>query len=510
MTFLRWVFLSALLVPFLFPLSSLAGNEVTLRSANGKITLKGTLLGYDGATWRLRTRFGDMTLDALGTTCRGAACPDPARYAADLGLAGDSVMLKDLLDRLVRSFAQERGLRIARIDNDGSGWSDFISNSDDVPLARMQFMPGKLSSAVSALKKGRVQFIAANLRPGEQLPPFAGLRSQVVGLDAIIPIVSPENPVQAISLDQIRRIWTGEITNWADLGGYDAPITVYLPRPDSDLARAFQSDVLDKARLNDSVERRRFDKLSDLAQAVSKDAFGIGYVGFAAIGKARPLALRGDCGILQYPTRFAVQSGDYPLARTLSLFTPDRPLAPFARAFLAWLRGPGAWPQIDRAGYIAPAPDQLPLSRQEGRLANAISSIPDTQVNAPLKELVATFSGASRLALTARFSAGTTRLDAWSRQAVARLSRMVEEGDFDGRELIFAGFSDSQGSAKGNRTLSRQRAEAVLGMLRSLARRADLGLLRFRAVGLGAISPLACDDTPSGKRLNRRVEIWVR
>ncbi len=510
MTFFRRVFLSALLVLFVFPRNAHAGAEVTLRSANGKITLKGTLLGFDGATWRLRTRFGDMTLDALGTTCRGAACPDPARYAADLGLAGDSVMLRDLLDPLVGDFVRARGLKVARVPNDMSGWSDFISNSDNVPLARMQVMPGTLSSAATALKKGRVQFIAANLRPGQRAAALVGLRAQVVGLDAIILVTSPDNPVQALSLDQIRQIWAGKITNWADLGGYDAPITVYLPRPGSDLARAFQADVLGKTGLNSAVERRRFEKLPDLARAVAKDAFGIGYVDFASIGRARPLALRGDCGILQYPTRFSVQSGDYPLTRVLYLFTPDRPLPPFARAFLAWLRGPEAWPSVNRSGYIAPAPDRLPLSRQEGRLANAIANTPETQGIGPLKELVSTFAGASRLALTARFSAGTTTLDAWSRQAIDRLALMVEEGDFDGRELILAGFSDSQGSATGNRSLSKRRADAVLGLLRARAGRADLRLLKFRAVGLGAVSPLACDDTPRGQRLNRRVEIWVR
>jgi len=129
---------------------------------------------------------------------------------------------------------------------------------------------------------------------------------------------------------------------------------------------------------------------------------------------------------------------------------------------------------------------------------------------AALQGFVRIFSDAARLSPTFRFDGNLIRIDQRSERNIATLARMIELGDFDGRELVFAGFSDSQGSATGNRRVSRQRAERVADAVRAAAARADLSKVRITVHGLGEVSPLACNDTESGRWANRRVEVWVR
>ena len=70
-------------------------DDVTLRSADGKISLRGELKSFDGDTYVLDTEFGTLTFKALGVECQGAACPDIAQFATDLVIgAGGSTAIR--------------------------------------------------------------------------------------------------------------------------------------------------------------------------------------------------------------------------------------------------------------------------------------------------------------------------------------------------------------------------------------------------------------------------------
>jgi len=483
-------------------------GEITLESPDGSIAVSGKLIDFDGEFWRLETRFGEMTLRALGVTCKGADCPDPGKYAADLRLGGDTAMLEEFLARLIEDFSTSKGLTSLRTNHPNLGWSYFITDANSVPLARLMARPASGAAGLRDLRRKKADIVALSRAAGA---PFdAGLRHQIVALDAIVFAVAPENPVTALTPAQIRKIWSGEITNWAEIGGYDAPIILYLPRPDSDLAKGLEADFSLPGWPAKKVARKVFDSLVSLSDALTNDAFGLGVVDFGTVRNNVSLALRGECGIMQSPDRFGIQSGDYPLTRVLSLVTRKERLPVFAREFLAWLEKPQAQRSVADLGFVDLMPEQQPLSRQQHRLSNAILNAADDVTLADLKRLVTRLRGARRLALTIRFSGNSTALDPRSTRAVNLVAQMMEAGDFDGRELIFAGFSDSEGSAKGNLEISKKRAAQALALVRKKARRAAAGAVRLSPIGFGEISPLACNDSDSGRRRNRRVEIWVR
>jgi phosphate transport system substrate-binding protein len=122
--------------------------------------------------------------------------------------------------------------------------------------------------------------------------------------------------------------------------------------------------------------------------------------------------------------------------------------------------------------------------------------------------LVAAMTGTDRLSLTFRFEDGATDLDAPSRDNLDDLARLIGSGNFAREQLTLVGFSDGSGPAGENQALSLTRAEAVLEALRSAAPDLAPDLLPVVA-GFGEALPMACDTTEAGKRLNRRVELWV-
>jgi phosphate transport system substrate-binding protein len=179
------------------------------------------------------------------------------------------------------------------------------------------------------------------------------------------------------------------------------------------------------------------------------------------------------------------------------------------REFLDFLSTPAADAAIAKAGYIDRAVTSQPLTADGLRLINAINGAGAETTLEDLKRLTALMDGRARLSLTFRFEGGSSRLDAHSQGGLADLALMLEAGLLKDQDLIFAGFSDGSGAAAANLDLSRSRAEAVLAALKLLAPSVPEAQLPG-VEPLGEMLPIACDETGAGRRLNRRVELWVR
>ena len=116
---------------------------------------------------------------------------------------------------------------------------------------------------------------------------------------------------------------------------------------------------------------------------------------------------------------------------------------------------------------------------------------------------------AERLSTTLRFNPGGATLDIQSRATIARLAAIVERGAFDGRRLIFAGFSDGRGSAEVNARLSLRGAGVVRDAFVAASGAEARDRVDLITHGFGEALPMACDDTSWGRAVNRRVEVWL-
>ncbi|UOA25470.1 phosphate ABC transporter substrate-binding/OmpA family protein [Pseudosulfitobacter sp. DSM 107133] len=507
---------------FLFglPFSAFA-QDVTLTSRDGGVELSGTLLGFDGEFYRLETEYGELTVDSSGVLCEGPACPNLQDFVANLAVSGSTTMGAVLMPALVEGFAQRAGYEATREPVDDNRFSYLLTNTETGKLAaRFNFRVTTTDEGFADLLANEADIVMAlrEIRPGERqrareagMGDMTGLhRSRVLALDAVVPVVAPGNPVRSISPSNLAQVFAGQVTNWQDLGGVDAPISLHLPQAGTGLAQAVADQVMQPVRLEfaDSVVRHPIG--TELANAVMDDPFAIGIASYAEVGNTVPLVLTGGCGFSLEAERRTIKTEDYPLTAPMFLYLPARRLPKIAREFLAFTRGPTAQVVIRRAGFVDQSPEEVPIDMQGNRFANAISIAGPEVSLEELQRMVRTLDGMARLTTSFRFEAGSIRLDAQSRSNVQQLARSMEVGTYDARRILFVGFSDGEGPAAANRNIALRRADAVRRAIMEAAQSEDTKRVTLDVDAFGEALPMACDDSGWGRQANRRVEVWVR
>ena len=508
-------------ISLLFAAVNTRAQDVLLTSRDGQIELSGTLLGFDGEFYRVETVYGELTLDSSGVLCEGPGCPNLQDYVAELSFSGSATMGAVLLPALVEGFAQRNGYRTQRNDTDPDHFSfSLIDIRTDKTAGYFFFRLGNSDEGFADLLADEADVVMSlrEVTSSEKARATeAGIgnladprRSTVLALDAIVPIVSPANPVREISPLQLALIYSGQITNWRELGGEDAPITLHAPSQENGVGQAAESQILAPVGLTISEQAIRHARGDALSQAVRRDPFALGISSFAEVGDAVALTLTGTCGRPLRATRRTIKTEDYPLTAPMFLYTPARRLPQVARAFLNFTTGPEAQLVIRRSGFVDQAPEEVPLDVQGNRLANAIDASGDGVDLQELKRMIARLGPLKRLTTSFRFEAGSADLDAQSRANVVQLAQRLERGRYDARELVFVGFSDGDGPADANRAIALRRAEAVRRSVVAAADGYDLSRIAISTDTFGEAMPMACDDSAWGRLTNRRVEVWVR
>lgn len=470
-------------------------QDVTLVAREGGIVLTGALQGFDGEFYRIQTSYGMLTVDAQGVICEGPACPDLIAPKAVIRLTGAPDAGAALLPGLFQAFAAGRGLVFETEAKPGFAALIRDPKTDKV-LAEISFLPATPDGATDALNAGRAE-LAVSARPEK---PFG---TRALAFDALVPVVAPDNPTAEVSTADLAKALSGEVENWAEIGGPDMPLVLHALAPDTDLQRAL-TDRLGAPVAADVLH----PDLATLADAVAKDPWALAITGRAEVGGARLLPLTDSCGFPLLPTPVAVKAEDYPLALPIFLLTPPRRLPLMAREFLEFLGTPAAQKAVAAAGYVDRAASRQPMTADGLRLINAIQGAGDDITLADLKRLVNLMDGADRLSLTFRFDDGSSTLDAQSQDNLVDLARLIASGAFRREEMVLAGFSDGSGAAEANLALSVERAARVAQELAVVA--PDLAADQLpRIEGFGEALPMACDETAAGRHLNRRVELWL-
>jgi phosphate transport system substrate-binding protein len=505
---------------FLTFFAGTAGAEdVTLTSRDGSIEVTGTLLSFDGEFYRVETQFGPITVDGSGVICDGPGCPSLEAYVAEVQISGARSIGAVLMPALIETFAARNGYRTERKVEDDTHFTYVLTDEQTgATAARIGFRIATTAEGFADLLAREADIVMALREPtdaelarGEE----AGLgdlsapgRSLVIGLDGLVPVVSPRNPVREITVADLADVFSGEITRWDALGGPAAPIRLHLRNQGSGLADLFQTTVLSPALKLPALTVSQHGSNEVLADAVARDPRAIGISSYSAIGNAVPLTITGGCGIRSPATPTTLKTEDYPFTAPLFLYLPPQRLPVLVRELLGFMRSPGARAVIRRAGFVDLGTDEMPLAVQGDRFANAILSAGEETTLADLKALVRGLEGGVRLTYTFRFRDGTAELDPQSLSNVSLLASSLEAGTYDDHPLVFIGFSDGNGGAEGNLRLARERAEAVRSAVLEEAPFADRTRISLRIRAFGEALPMACDDTDWGGRINRRVEVW--
>lgn len=490
--------LAAMAVFAALPCAGLASGPVALTTLDGSYRIEGELVSFDDGYYRIETEAGGLTIDQGDVTCDGPGCPDPDALVARAEIGGPADMIHRLMPPLLESFAERAGLSYRRIftGDDTVTWE--LSDPDTGALrARIE---GRVEEERSAI--ARVAARDADLSLG-RIDGGAEADQDVIALDALVPVVSVDNPRAMITLQQFRALLTGRIATWAQLGGPDMPVELHMVEG-RDVTRAL-ARVFPGLRVTGGT---RYRDAEAAAVAVANDPAALGLVPLSRIGNTVPLVIGGSCGLSTPATRANVQAEDYPLTQPLFLHRSGARQPKIVRDFIAFARSHEAQPIVQAAGFVDQGIGRIPFDAQGDRLAYAVLTAGDDAARmAEVQRMVAALLEAQRLTMTFRFRDGSSDLDPQSASNVRRLSDAIGRGEFDGQELVFAGFTDGEGPADGNLRLSERRAQAVRRAVRTFAGGSDVVL---SAAGFGEIMPMACDDTAWGRQINRRVEVWVR
>jgi len=178
-----------------------------------------------------------------------------------------------------------------------------------------------------------------------------------VALDGLSVYVNADNPVSELTVEQLELIFTGKIRNWKEVGGPDAPITIYSRENSSGTYEFFKEHVLKGKDFAASAQT--MPGTAAVLQAVAKDKNGIGYGGAAYGAGAKHLAIKKDENSPAIePSEQTVLTGTYPIWRYLYIYVNPAVDKGEVAAFLNWIRSDEGQAIVKQVGYY-PLPPHL-------------------------------------------------------------------------------------------------------------------------------------------------------
>ncbi|MBF0482968.1 MAG: phosphate ABC transporter substrate-binding protein [Desulfovibrionaceae bacterium] len=206
----------------------------------------------------------------------------------------------------------------------GNGVKALIDGYADIAMSSRELQESEIKLAAS--KKVRIM-------------------SRPMTIDALCPIVNPANPVNGVSLEQLRDIFSGKITNWSEVGGENKAIAVFSRDTSSGTFESWRKLVMDGEKIFPGAALLASSGI--MLQEVSHSRQAIGYEGFCYVtGAVKALRVEGVAVDLEN-----VRSGRYKLARFFWLFAKEAP-SPEVAKFLDYMLGPQGRAIVTSCGAV--------------------------------------------------------------------------------------------------------------------------------------------------------------
>lgn len=223
------------------------------------------------------------------------------------------------------------------------------------PGKRVQVTGGGSGIGIAALINGTTD-LANSSRPMREAERarvrdrFNVLPSETaVAKDGLAVYLPESNPIEQLTLAQLKGIYTGETTNWKDVGGPDAPIILYSRENSSGTYVFFKDNVLGGADFAASAQT--LPGTAAVVNAVAKEKNGIGYGGAAYAKGVKEVKLVGKDGQGYLPNAENVASGKYPLSRNLFIYARGK-AAGEAKEFLDYCLSAEGQGIVTQVGYF--------------------------------------------------------------------------------------------------------------------------------------------------------------
>ena len=230
------------------------------------------------------------------------------------------------------------------------------------PEINLSVTGGGSGTGIAALINGTVDIANASRRMKEEEKDSAVQNGSnpiefVIARDAIAIIVNPENPVENLTLEQISDIYSGIITNWKEVGGEDRPIVRLSRETNSGTHVYFLEEVV---RLGDKENKTLFSpntlllpSSEGIGAEIRQNPNAIGYDGLGYVTedmKVIGIAIT-TSGEYILPSSETVNSGKYPIARDLYMYTREEPSG-IIKEYLEWILSSEAQTIVTELGFV--------------------------------------------------------------------------------------------------------------------------------------------------------------
>ncbi len=443
-----------------------------------------------------------LSLLLLGFICYAlplsvfAALPAAQNGATVLRIQGSNTIGAKLGPELIKALFAAQGLSDIRSEaGKAENEQRILARQADGRLVVAEVAAHGSGTGFVALKNGSAD-LAASSRPikaaeaGElaTLGDMHDARSeQVIAIDGLAIIVNPSNPIGNLSVEQLARLFAGEIRDWRELGGRPGAVTLYARDDNSGTYDTFKELVLAPGARTLAAGAKRFESSSQLSDEVSGDPNGIGFIGLPYIRQAKAVAIASGDSQPMLPSATLIATEDYPLARRLFFYNPAQSSNSWVRALIDFTHSPAGQKIVADNGFIA-------------QTVQAVKVAPQAQMPADYRQLA---EQAQRLSVNFRFQEGSASLDNKAQRDLTRVLDYLRSRDKLHDKVVLVGFGHAKRDPARAELLSKLRAMAVR---RELARQ---GVIFREITGLGDELPVAANSEDSGRLRNRRVEVWV-
>lgn len=215
---------------------------------------------------------------------------------------------------------------------------------EDNPDVKVTYNPTGSGAGIQAVSEGRcdIGLSSRDLKDEEK----TNLDSTVAAIDGIAVIVNPANTASDLTIEQISKIYTGEIADWSEVGGTAGPIVLIGREAASGTRDGFESITGTKDKCKYTQE---LTSTGDVIQTVAGNPNAIGYASLAAVGDSiKVLSVEGVM-----PSKGSVQDGSYKIQRDFVLVTKKGvKLSSAAQKFFDYATSPEADELIEKAGAV--------------------------------------------------------------------------------------------------------------------------------------------------------------
>lgn len=207
------------------------------------------------------------------------------------------------------------------------------------------YNPTGSGTGITAAAEGRCD-IGLSSRDLKEEEKAKGLEETILAYDGIAIIVNPENPVSDLTLEDIAKIYTGEIKNWKEVGGSDAEIVLIGREAGSGTRDGFESITQTAERCS---YRQELTSTGDVITTVAGNPAAVGYASLASVkDNVKALKVGGVA-----PSEATIKDGSYVVQRNFVLVTKkDEKLSDSAQKFFDYITSPEASEVISKAGAV--------------------------------------------------------------------------------------------------------------------------------------------------------------